>query len=216
MRLGLVVALSGLIAACGSAPTSSAPEASVILTPAPSGSASGASVAPSGVASQAPIATLPVSPSASPTAPGPSGSPSGAAGACSGNDKNRGFFETFASSVTWDVYCAVVPDGWFITSGSYHLRDGGQLDVVYQGPNGARLELEEGSFCTDGASACAPHDSWIGTAQFGDRSGQLASVGGGFAIYVDPGEKPAWQAVAAGLDQGTFEGLAQELVPIRP
>lgn len=134
---------------------------------------------------------------------------------CTGNDANRGFYAALASSVAWSVYCAVLPTGWYVDKGGYELAGGGHLQITYKGPDGAHLALEEGVYCTDGASACAPRDQDLGPAKFGDLDGELVAVGDAFAIYVDPGSSPSWQATGTGLDQATFVALSAALALVR-
>jgi len=133
--------------------------------------------------------------------------------ACSGNVSNRTFFETIAGQVDWDVYCAVLPARWNVDVGDFSLRDGGRMEVSYRGPDGARLTLQEGSFCTEGVSACSPRDKSLGEASFGDRTGGLVTLGPdmGFAVYVDPGQAPSWALTGTGMDQATFVDLAAAL-----
>ncbi len=157
-----------------------------------------------------PAASFPVSVSPS-AAPLPSASTLTGASACSGNHDNRTFFDEIAAQVSWDVYCAVLPSGWFVQTGSFSLRDSGRLEITYTGPNSASLSLQEGNFCSQGAGACAPHSTVLGSTAFGDRTGQFVSVGGGYAVYVDPGDNPSWMASGHGLDQGTFVTLAAAL-----
>jgi len=189
------------------------------------------SVAPSG-AMPSPSASAAPASEALPGSPIPSGSPAPAAGAsaapsggtggaadCSGSLDNRTFFESVAGEVTWAVYCAVLPGGWFVDTGNFTLRDGGQMDVTYKGPNGARFILQEGSFCTSGVSACSPRNQSLGPTPFGDLSGELVTLGGpadGFAVYVSPGAPPSWSATGTGLDQATFASYVAALHRVQP
>jgi hypothetical protein len=172
------------------------------------------------VASVGPGATTAPEASAAPGSPGPDTSASAAPGpaGCSGSAENRDFFAAAAESVSWDVYCAVLGEGWFVDAGAYRLADGGRLDVTYRGPAGERIELQEGAYCTSGASACSPRDHEIGPAAFGDRTGTLATLGpsesDGFAIYVDPGAAPSWAITGSGMDQATFVSLAAALLRV--
>ncbi len=158
--------------------------------------------------------------SPAPSSPGAGGT--GPAAGCSGSAENRDFLAAAAQAVQWPVYCAVLPVGWFIESGSWRLRNGGQLHVSYKGPAGARLVLQEGSYCTTGVSACAPRSRELGTAAFGDRRGTLVDLGpnqpaDGYAIYVNPGiSPPSWSLTATGLDQATFVEVASGLLKVSP
>lgn len=175
-------------------------------------SAASASPVASEVATASPVASA--TPVPSPTA-GP-GATVGPGAACFGKPAQQQFFEAIAGAVPWDVYCAVLPAGWSVEGGTWHLADGGRMQISYKGPAGARFELQEGSFCTAGLSACEPHDQILGSAAFGDRQGGLMTLGPdmGFALYVDPGQEPAWQATGVGLDQSTFVSLCAALAKV--
>lgn len=143
--------------------------------------------------------------SAVPSSPAPGGA------GCTGSVGNRDFFSSVAASVAWTVYCAVLPDGWFIESGNYRLRSQGQMRVAYRGPDGAHLELSEGAFCAD-ANGCVPNGQANGTAMFGDLDGTMYDLdGGGLAIVVDQGAAISWLAIGGNLDQPTFRALVAEL-----
>jgi hypothetical protein len=145
------------------------------------------------------------------TGASPSASGSGAAAACSGTDKNREFFQTAAAAVKWTVYCAVLPAGWFVDSGSYRGTSGGWVQIAYKGPGGARLELHEGAFCTT-TDGCVPPGTDAGTAPFGNLTGTFVTLGGGgWAVVVDRAKPISWLAVGTGMDQATFRGLAGAL-----
>jgi len=192
-----------------SAPASPAPVESATAPAGPS---------PSGPAPTTVAPTL--GPSASAGEPGESAPPvasaspsvgPGPASACSGSDENRAFFATLAASVSWDVYCAVLPRGWTVVSGSYRLANGGKLVISYRGPGGATLSLSEGSFCAD-ASGCVPSGGDAGSASFGPLPATLvATDAGGFAIVAARGQRPSWLMVTGGLDQATSVSLGAAL-----
>jgi hypothetical protein len=141
-------------------------------------------------------------------------SPSGEAGsvaACSGNDDNRSFFMDAATAFDWPVYCAVLPARWFVADGQYRSARGGWLEILYEGPGGARFELHEGGFC-EAADGCVPGGLDAGTAAFGDQSGSLVNVADGrYAVVVDRGAAPSWLAIGEGMDVDTFKDLAAGL-----
>jgi hypothetical protein len=122
-----------------------------------------------------------------------------------------------AQAVAWRVYCAVLPTGWFLESGTYRLAGGGRLTVVYRGPDGARLVLREGAYCTGGLSACAPRSHERGDATYGDMGGALVDLGSnqpgdGYAVYVNPGSTPpSWAATGTNLEMAIFVALVAEL-----
>ncbi len=209
-----------LLAACGT--TTVSPTGSPGAT---TGQTTG-SPAPGTEATPAPGGTIePSPPGGSPgesAAPGESSSPAtdggtgsagggGSAAACSGLPTNRDFFASAAGALDWDVYCAVFPDGWFVETGSYRLRDGGQLTIAYRGPNGARLELRQGAFCGD-PSGCVPSGQEQGQAAFGDRQGTFVALdGGGYAVVVERGAPISWLAIGANIDEASFRALAAAL-----
>jgi hypothetical protein len=220
--------LLGAVAACGSSPAdvpagtagasvsggavTALPEPGASAGPAATGEPTAsepAAVTPEPGASDEPAATD--GPSEPAATPGP---PPGA-DACTGSAENRDFFAAAAETMSWDVYCAVLPDGWFVETGAYRLADGGRLDVTYRGPGGERIEVQQGAYCTSDASACAPRDREIGPGAFGDRAGVLAALGGsekdGFAVYVDAGVAPSWAISGSGMDEAAFVAIASAL-----
>ena len=214
-----LLAATLLAAACGSAVESPRPSDEAILTPLPSGALAtpATSATPVAATSDNPASpAITASPSASPT---PSPVPSGrdaAAGACSGSSDTRDFFTAIAEAVDWDVYCAVLPGGWFIDSGTYHLGKGGRMAITYRSQAGARLELHEGAWCTDSGSGCVGPGSDGGSATFGREAGTLTILdGGGFALSVDRGSMVSWVATGTGLDEATFRSLCSELALVK-
>jgi hypothetical protein len=76
--------------------------------------------------------------------------------------------------------------------------------------------IQEGAFCTAGASACSPHDTALGSANFGNLSGGLYSLGpsAGFAIYVNPGTTSGYTATGTNVAQSTFVSIVAGLILI--
>ena len=149
--------------------------------------------------------------------PGATQAPSttdGTAAACSGSDANRKFFDQAAAAVGWPVYCAVLPAGWNVSTGSYRLASGGRLEISYKGPGGATLSLSEGSFCT-ADDGCVPAGTDAGAASFGSRPATLVSLAdGGYAVVADRGSRPSWLLVAHGVDQAMTEAVAAALAEV--
>ena len=221
-----------LAAACGSGTPSSGsadtPGASIAPSAAPAdtggtGSAGPSSTEPSGSAAS------PASPSAAPTvtpkpsvatpSAGPSSTVTASAGtgtadACTGSADNRSFYANLAASVSWDVYCAVLPKGWVVDSGRYRLANGGWLKISYKGPGGATLSLSEGAFCTD-SSGCVPPGSDAGDAALGALPGTIVDLnGGGYAIVSAAGQTLSWLMVTSGLDQATTASFGAALAHV--
>jgi hypothetical protein len=151
---------------------------------------------------------LPVEPSTSASAG------AGPAGACSGSAENRDFYRAAASALSWTVYCAVLPAGWFVDSGQYRQASGGWVQIAYRGPGGARFELHEGAFCT-ASDGCVPSGTESGDAPFGDKTGTFVGLDdGGWAVVVDRGEKISWLAVGTGLDEAAFRAVVAALAVV--
>jgi hypothetical protein len=213
-RLLALIGVAALVGACGGTPT---PSPVTTGSPSPSAASSAPSTqAPSADAAGgggAPTPSVGPDGSASPQAsetPLPTVSPSprpGSANACSGTAKNRNFYAALAASVAWDVYCAVLPPGWFVDSGSYRLSNGGQLSITYRGPAGARLVVREGSYCA-GVPNCIPSGTDAGSARFGERDARLLDLGSGswLVVVASAGVDVGWQATGSGIDGPALVG----------
>lgn len=176
-------------------------------TPAPTPSAQ-----PSGKVG--PVATP--TPSEAPTATA-SATPTSVAWQCTGTADHQAFFAEAAGQVSFDVYCAVLPDGWYLEDAAYELDKGGKLTVDYKGPDGASLAVSEGAFCVTGAADCSPHTSIKGTAAFGDKPGMLdilTTPPDVYVVYVDPGTTRAYQISGSNLTQAKFVALAAALIRV--
>ena len=156
-------------------------------------------------------------------------SPSGAPGdACAGfYPANKTWIAGAAKDLTkFDVYCATyLPAKWHISGDpAYQTSDtravsGGQIFIYYT--NGTKavhtglISVKEGNFCTTGPSACAPKDHDIASAYFGGLSGTLVALGptaaDGFAIYLSPGTKKAYEITGTGLSQSAFVQIAASM-----
>lgn len=145
---------------------------------------------------------------------GPSADPSGGIGsaaACSGSDENRDFFASMAAAVDWTVYCPILPDAWFVEDGQYRLANGGWMEISYDGPGDARVELRQGAL-GDAAGGCFPPGPRIDDAVFGDQAGVIVDVAsGGWAVVVDRGEPICWMILATGLDESSTRAVAADL-----
>jgi hypothetical protein len=218
---------TGMTTAPSSAPAAAASES---LTPA---SGSPSEIAPSDTPVPSEPSDVPSEPSSSeapsdvPSEPSSSEAPSdvpsavptptataASAAVCQPEGSNPNFWPGMAHSVSWDVYCAVLPKGWYVASGSYRLANGGKLVISYKGPSGATLALSEGSFCTDGGG-CVPSGHDTGDAAFGAMDGTLVTLdSGGYAIVVARGATPSWLMVTSGLDQAMTMSLGAALAHV--
>jgi hypothetical protein len=133
---------------------------------------------------------------------------------CTGEADGPGSFKAASMSAAFDVYCAVLPAGWQRESMSGDDQVVTTVTATYTGPNGETLLLSEGDLCSAGQSACGPAGTSAGTAMFGDREGQLFAgpPGAEYALYVDPGQSPSWEATGTGMSLDTFEALTAALI----
>ena len=173
-----------------------------------------ASPSPAPTDSTGPTPTDATLPSDGPTpsdSAAPSPEASSPAAVCSGAKDTPDFYESFAGSVNFPVYCAVLPAGWSLVSGTYRLANGGHITISFRRKaDSATFQLDEGSFCAD-TSGCVPSGTASGSGSFGDLSGGLVQTSSGFALVVAKGEKPSWLATTNGLDQATFLALTAAL-----
>lgn len=220
-RLALVLALALSATACGatasSTPVPSPPDASSSLEPGSSDAVQSGGPSADPGSSPSPVASSPGDSVAPSPSPPPSGPPSAAA-ACTGSRANRDFFANAALALPWPVVCAVLPDGWFLSSGSYQLASGGKLLAAYKGPGGEVVELSEGAFCHD-LGGCVPPGAETGgaalTADPAAFAGTFVNLDdGGFAIVVNGGAAISWLFAAHGLDEQTARSFATATVVV--
>lgn len=199
----LLLALALVAAACGDADGSATASPSAgATTPLPSGELASAG-APTSAPTEEPTGEATPPPTNEPSAsPGATASP-GSADACSGNDENRAFYAAVAADVAWDVYCAVLPAGWFVDSGSFRLAGGGRLEIAYKGPGDQRIEMRQGAWCA-GDEDCIPSGPDAGTAFFGNRPARLVDAGDGEWLVVSEGGDVNWEAKGLGMDGPTL------------
>jgi hypothetical protein len=220
----VLLVLAVLVAACGSSGPSSAvtttPTAdpgSPTTKPAASEPGDGASAAPEEsqpVESEAPTDASSPDASLEPSAEPDSSAIAGAADGCTGSQANREFFASVAKAVDWPVVCGALPQGWFISTGSYRLANGGKLVVSYKGPAGATLALSEGAYCAD-AGGCVPSGIEAGDAAMGPLAGTFVALDdGGFAIVVDRGAALSWLLETHGVDEATTRALGVALFEV--
>ena len=188
------------------------------VTPSPaltSGATTGSSASAPASATTGPSDTAEVtSPPASQTAEVTPAPP-----ACSGNDNNRAFFAKASTVMTWSVYCAVLPDGWFVEKGTYRMANGGELEIAYNGPGHVHIAMVEGNTCDQYGSnidACAPRDAVIGQAYLGDRVGQLGQLSNAFVLDVDRGANPSWRVTGLGVSQADFVAICAAMLRVAP
>lgn len=134
---------------------------------------------------------------------------------CSPDVDAAGFFKAASMGTAFDVYCAVLPDGWSVSSKSGDEQGASLVVVTYRGPAGEELTLQEGNVCLKGASSCITGKQ-AGTAMFGDREGVLVDGpnDADFAVYVDPGKNLSWIASGRGMSLDAFKALAAGLIVV--
>jgi hypothetical protein len=217
-RLGaLVLATVVVLAGCKTAsPVTQPPTATSTPTPAATPTATPSSTAaPSAVEipTAVPEATATAAPSATAAA---SAAPSSVAGLCSGTADQQAFFAAAAAKLPMDVYCAVIPAGWWLASANYQQPNGGLLVAGYKNNAGATVEISEGNFCTTTPSTCWAVVTTIGTGKFGPLSGTLvtASATPVYGIYVGANTTHSYVITGQGMTQAKFVAIAAAIVKV--
>jgi hypothetical protein len=139
---------------------------------------------------------------------------------CTGTIDDAGFFKAASMSASYDVYCAVLPQGWTVTTGANpELAATAPLTVEYKGPAGETFTLEEGGYCEALNSStmlniCDRVGPENGQAMFGDRQGVLGGSNGGYYIYTPPDRGAMWTASCTGMALDSFKTLAAALIVV--
>jgi len=134
---------------------------------------------------------------------------------CTGSVSNQTFWAEAANVMKWDVYCAVLPAGWYTSEATYEGANGGTVHMILRVSGGQSVQLDEGAFCTTDPATCSPRESSIGKSAFGDLLGDLGSLsGGGFAIYVNPGTAKAYSIKGSGMSRDAFVADAAALAKV--
>lgn len=131
---------------------------------------------------------------------------------CTGD---AGFFKAASMSAGYDVYCAVLPAGWSMTTaGDPQLAATAPLTVVYKGPAGETFTLEEGKFGEAAGAEVLRIGPEIGAASFGDRTGALGGSNGAYYVYTQPDGGAMWTASCTGMTLDDFKALAAALIVV--
>lgn len=137
-----------------------------------------------------------------------------AAASCTGTADHKAFFDTAASVLSFDVYCAALPSNWWLQDAQYQQPNGGLLTMEYENAGGGLITVGEGNFCP-GLPDCWASASSLGSAKFGSLSGSLKLLAGGkYAVYVDAGTTHGYQIIGKGMSQATFVAYAAAMVKI--
>lgn len=218
LRLTAMVAAATIVGLAATGCAKTAPTTRyVIITPSPIPATSTPLIVVSDTPNGSSSATASATVSATAT-PVPTALPSATAvpsTACTGSASNQAFWAEAASATKWDVYCAVLPAGWYTSDAFYEGTSSGTIHIILKVAGGPKVEIDEGSFCTTDAATCSPHESLIGKSAFGDLLGDLDALsGGGFAIYVNPGTAKAYSIKGSGMSQDTFVAYAAALAKV--
>jgi hypothetical protein len=157
-----------------------------------------------------PLATE--TPSASPSATEAPSAPAGAA--CTGTATLQDLLLEAVGKLHFQLYCAVLPKGWFFTAVEYKQPNGGYLKISYKNNRGATINVGEGNFCP--AMTCWPVDSTIGAASFGDLPGTLvvADATPIYGVYVDPNTNHSYSIFGKGMTQAQFTAIAAAMIQV--
>ncbi|MEO7665288.1 MAG: hypothetical protein ABIV26_09195, partial [Candidatus Limnocylindrales bacterium] len=61
---------------------------------------------------------------------------------------------------------------------------------------------------------CAPRDTVIGPAAFGDMAGELGRLSATLTLDVDRGASPSWRAIGAGIGEDAFRAITAAFVHV--
>jgi hypothetical protein len=190
----MVVALAGC--------QSSAPTPPITPSPEPA--------TPTATATATPTPTPTPTPADTPS-PSPTPSPTSAAAACTGTADQKAYLAGAAAVTHFDVYCAVLPAGWWLDSGSAPNPD--WLDITYKSSGGAVIILWEGGWCPAG-HACAEEGGPVGPASFGGLTGTLYSDVTSFFIHVGTFADQKYKMSGQGMTEAQFRAWAAALVKV--
>jgi hypothetical protein len=203
-----------LVAACaGTAPTAPTPMiVYVTLSPAPATATPAATPTPATSATAGPSEgpVLTEAPSLEPSVPAAPGE------TCSGTANFQALYAEAAAFMHWDVYCPVLPKGWYVKEAEWKGTNGGVVRAVYGGPHGAVIGLAEGSWCTTSPAACAVNSGALGGGAFGDLAGSLYLYTSptSYVIYVHPGTVHAYAIAGQGITKAAFLQYAAALIKV--
>ena len=203
-----------VVGGCSSASVTQppAPTASpAVQTSAPTATPAQESLAPTDVATPtpAPTATPAPTPTPAPTAT-PAPTPTSRAWACSGSADSKAFFAKAATLLSFNVYCAVLPSGWWLQEGSYVLPNGGYLEVEYKSSS-ASFEVREGRTCPP-SKVCIGPGAPLGPATFAGLPGQLYLNATTYTLIVSTARP--YLMVGSGMSKAKFLALAAAFVKV--
>ena len=221
-RVAVALALSLAVVGCGASQTptpfvpAQTPDETPVETP------TGAPTE-TPLATESPAATDSSAPTVAPTAtpiatdtPAPTAPPAaGDVAKCTDWAKDSAEFTKAAKTLKFnvDVYCAVLPSGWYVSSFTWAQPHAvaGSVAFTYKRKT-AVITISEGNFC----AGCAYVDiSDLGSAWFGGLPGSLKlRAVGEYALYVNPGATVQYQMVGKGMTQAAFTSMAAAMVKV--
>jgi hypothetical protein len=152
--------------------------------------------------------------SSSTDSPSPSSSPTSPAAACTGTAEHQAYFVNAAAVLHFDVYCAVLPSGWWLQTSNYVQTNGGQLIADYTNNAGDQLRLVEGRVC-DVLTDCLDTFPVIGSASYGGLAGTVRDLtGSGYMVAVNPHSIPGYSIYSITLSRAKLTQLAAALVRV--
>jgi hypothetical protein len=220
--IGAVLAVSLALAGCAGAKATPivihvtpSPAPSVAATPTATAVATDTATASAAATDTATASAAATDTPASSPSPSPTPVPAPAGTTCSRTPANNQWFVDQAPHLPWSVYCAVLPSGWGVLSGSSEYSSGGYLQMTYKGPGGATLALYEGNICHFMTTGCASAGTDLGTATFGDRSGHLYSITPStYLFWGDAGTNVVYRADSSGLSEATMRSYLAALLKV--
>jgi hypothetical protein len=200
-----VLVAAAALAGCGASKATPA-----AATPIPTEAPTSAEITPSPTPEAAPTETIAATPTPTPT---PEASPTSRAAGCTGSADNQAFFADAAAALSFHVYCAVLPSGWWLQTASYVLPAGGFLQAEYKSSGGAGFSLWENGWCPPG-HACIAHGPQIAAATFGGLAGTLHLNTGTYTLEVGTWAHPLYLMVGSGMSQAQFVAYAKALIKV--
>ena len=220
--IGAAVLLCLALTACGGSKSGSNATPAPTPTPTPTEEITPElTPTPEITASPTPAPTATPAPTESPTpeitpTEVPSAVPSPTLPGCTKNAGNQQFFLNQAALFKWDVYCAVLPNGWSVKTGgaSASYNNGGLLQVEYVAKTGKTFTLMEGNVCPP-PIGCAAAGIIVGPANFGPTlSGNLFQVGTGWELWVTVSPKVQYIVTGDGMTQPQFVAYAAAIIKV--
>jgi hypothetical protein len=145
----------------------------------------------------------------------PSASPASPAAGCTGSEAHKAYFVNAAKDLPWDVYCAVLPSGWWLQSSEYKRADGGRMNVAYTNSAGDDVTMIEGRLCYDDLPICGDIYPVLGSASYGGLAGTMRDMGGGGrCVAVNPHSVPGYNLCSRSLSQAKVAQFAAAVIKV--